>query len=221
MFALDFCFLVGAWCKVELVTRDGPGSPGELFLWPQADQSQCWTLGRSLEAAGCHTFPLIRALGPEPFLAWLLDTGLGIQLMGTCMQRPCLSVFPPPPMAYTLVPQRACFSLGVPPTHTHNWAHCQGVPGGHSLQPGHVTPKNPLSLLHHIPATSSSCTGVMPLLVVFSSGLWCLCLRASWSVRPQRSQRPGWASPCMLTQHLLLHPRFQVCDGGCNLSCGY
>lgn len=138
MFALDFCFLVGAWCKVELVTRDGPGSPGELFLWPQADQSQCWTLGRSLEAAGCHTFPLIRALGPEPFLAWLLDTGLGIQLMGTCMQRPCLSVFPPPPMAYTLVPQRACFSLGVPPTHTHNWAHCQGVPGGHSLQPGHV-----------------------------------------------------------------------------------
>lgn len=118
MFALDFCFLVGAWCKVELVTRDGPGSPGELFLWPQADQSQCWTLGRSLEAAGCHTFPLIRALGPEPFLAWLLDTGLGIQLMGTCMQRPCLSVFSPPPMAYTLVPRRACFSPGVPP-HTH------------------------------------------------------------------------------------------------------
>lgn len=40
------------------------------------------------------------------------------------------------------------------------------------------------------------------------------------SEQARGSRQPGLLSPRVSTAHLFLHPRFQVCDGGCNLSCG-
>ena len=168
------------------------GSPGELLLWPWADQSCPWGLGRPLE--------LVRFRAPlgGPQIPCLSS----VQSWGTCVQRPCLSApgglmpwcswghaFPQVPSPLGLLPA----SPWEPPSAA-----------------GHPGPREPP------PAGCASSSGSA--VEAFGAGAFASQLSAL-GTGPGKPAA-GWLSPRVLTADLFLHLRFQVCDGGCSLSCG-